>query len=444
VTVAFSLPLAHGIGGVKDLPVPAWLFYYGGAIVLVLSFVALGALWKRPLLAQARRREWATIPRRALRIVLGAFGFGVLALVTAAALFGENESGTNITPTFVYVVFWLGMPLVVVLFGNVWPALNPWKAAADAAGTLVPGWRAPFEYPRRLGRWPAALLLLSFAALELAWYDPSSPRTLAIAIVLYSWITWLGMAAFGTDAWLRGGEAFTVYLWLLSRISAIGIRGRRLLLRPPCSALAGDDHTPGTLAMISVMLGSVAFDGFSRTTWWQNRRFSVQAPHIDSPHLADLIGTGLNVVGMIAAVLAVAGSYLVAVKIAESFGHRPLVDSFLLSLVPIAFAYVVAHYFSLFVLQGQVVPRLISDPFGYGWDLFGTAGVRPNFTILKPRTIWYVQVGALVVGHVIGLAVAHDRAISLFRPRTAVRTQYAMLGLMVLYTVGGMWILSRP
>ena len=96
------------------------------------------------------------------------------------------------------------------------------------------------------------------------------------------------------------------------------------------------------------------------------------------------------------------------------------------------------------MLQGQVVPRLISDPFGYGWDLFGTAGVRPNFTILKPRTIWYVQVGALVVGHVIGLAVAHDRAISLFRPRTAVRTQYAMLGLMVLYTVGGMWILSRP
>ena len=442
--MSFSLPLAHGIGGVKDLPVPAWLFYYGGAVVLVLSFVALGALWKRPLLAQAPRREWAEIRRRALRIVLGALGFGLFAVVTAAALFGQNESGTNLAPTFVYIVFWLGMPLLVVLFGNVWPALNPWKAAADAVAALVHGWRPPFEYPQRLGRWPAAVLLLGFAALELAWYDPSSPHTIAIAIVVYSWITWLGMAAFGRDAWLRGGEAFTVYLWLLSRIAPLAVRGRKLVLRWPFTGLAGDEHVPGSLAMVAVMLGSVAFDGFSRTTWWQNRLFSVQSPHIDSPHVADLIGTGLNLCGLVVAVLVVAGSYLAAVRIAQSFGGRPLRDSFLLSLVPIAFAYLVAHYFSLFVLQGQVVPRLLSDPFGHGWDLFGTAGVRPDFTIIKPRTIWYVQVGALVVGHVIGLAVAHDRAISLFRPRTAVRTQYAMLGLMVLYTVGGMWILSRP
>jgi hypothetical protein len=442
--VSLSLPLAHGIGGVKDLPVPAWLFYYGGAVVLVLSFVALGALWKRPLLAEARPRKVAEVPRRWLRIVLGAIGFGLYAVVTAAALFGENESGANLAPTFVYVVFWLGMPLLTVFLGNVWAALNPWKAAADAVAVLVRGWRPPFEYPKRLGRWPAALLLLGFAALELAWYDPSSPHTIAIAIIVYSWITWLGMAAFGRDAWLRGGEAFTVYLWLLSRIAPVAIRGRRLVLRPPFSALAGDEHVPGTLATVSVMLGSVAFDGFSRTTWWQNRLFSVQSPHIDSPHLADLIGTTLNLGGLALAVLAVAASYLAAVKVAERFGRRPLRDSFLLSLVPIAFAYLVAHYFSLFVLQGQVVPRLVSDPFGFGWDLFGTAGVRPDFTILRPRTIWYVQVGALVVGHVIGLAVAHDRAISLFRPRAAVRTQYAMLGLMVLYTVGGMWILSRP
>jgi len=442
--VSLSLPLAHGIGGVKDLPVPAWLFYYGGAVVLVLSFVALGALWKRPLLAEAGRREVAEIPRRPLRIVLGAVGFGLFAVVTAAALFGKNESGTNLAPTFIYVVFWLGMPLLTVLLGNVWAALNPWKAAADAVAALVPGWQAPFTYPQRLGRWPAAMLLFGFAALELAWYDPSSPHTLAIAIVIYSWITWLGMAAFGRDAWLRGGEAFTVYLWLLSRIAPLGVRGRRLVLRPPLSALAGDERVPGTLATISVMLGSVAFDGFSRTTWWQNRLFSVQSPHIDSPHLADLIGTLLNLGGLALAVLTVALSYLSAVTIAEWFGRRPLRDAFLLSLVPIAFAYLVAHYFSLVVLQGQVVPRLVSDPFGFGWDLFGTAGVRPDFTILRPRTIWYVQVGALVVGHVIGLAVAHDRAISVLRPRTAVRTQYAMLGLMVLYTVGGMWILSRP
>ena len=442
--MSLSLPLAHGIGGIKDLPVPAWLFYYGGAVVLVLSFVALGALWKEPRLARARRREWIEIPRRASRIVLGAIGFGLLVVVEAAALFGTTESGTNLAPTFIYVVFWLGLPLLVVLFGNVWPALNPWKAAADAVAAFSRGWQAPFAYPRRLGRWPGAVLLCSFAALELAWYDPSSPRNLGLAILVYSWITWLGMAAFGRDAWLRGGEAFTVYLWLFSRIAAVGIRDRRLVLRPPISALAGPEPVPGTLAFVAVMLGSVAFDGFSRTTWWQNRLFSVQSSHVDNPHLADLIGSLVNLCGLIVAVAFVAVTYLAAVTVAERYGRRPLQAEFVLSLVPIAFAYVVAHYFSLFVLQGQVVPRLASDPFGRGWDLFGTAGIRPDFTILAPRTIWYVQVGALVVGHVVGLVVAHDRAVALFRPKTAVRTQYAMLGLMVLYTVGGMWILSRP
>jgi hypothetical protein len=113
--------------------------------------------------------------------------------------------------------------------------------------------------------------------------------------------------------------------------------------------------------------------------------------------------------------------------------------------VPIAFAYLVAHYFSLFVLQGQFVIQLLSDPFGFGWNLVGTKDFRPDLTLLAPRTIWYVQVGALVVGHVLGLVLAHDRALRLFRSRrSALRAQYAMLGLMVLYTVGGMWILSRP
>ena len=117
---------------------------------------------------------------------------------------------------------------------------------------------------------------------------------------------------------------------------------------------------------------------------------------------------------------------------------------FVLPLVPIAFAYVVAHYFSLFLIEGQFVCSLTSDPFGRGWDLFGTVDFAPNLAIVTPETVWYVQVGALVVGHVCGLAVAHDRAVALFEnKRDALRSQYPMLGLMVLYTVGGMWLLSQ-
>ena len=98
--------------------------------------------------------------------------------------------------------------------------------------------------------------------------------------------------------------------------------------------------------------------------------------------------------------------------------RRSLVPDFVLPLVPIAAAYMVAHYFSLFVIQGQFIIPLASDPFGRGWDLFGTVGLAPNLAIVTPDTVWYVQVGALVVGHVAGLAIAHDRAVAMFEDQT--------------------------
>jgi hypothetical protein len=214
----------------------------------------------------------------------------------------------------------------------------------------------------------------------------------------------------------------------------------------PLSALTRWDTRPGTLAVVAVMLGSVAFDGFSRTATWQNRLFEIEANLLNSPNLADLAVTGLNVLGLIVFILIVAGCYLLAVAGAKAVAHshRPLVAAFVFSLVPIALAYALAHYFSLLVNQGQFAIPLASDPFGFGWDVLGTADFSPNLTALTPNMIWYTQVAVLVTGHVLGLVLAHDRAIALFSSaRTAVRTQYAFLVLMVLYTVGGLWLLSQ-
>jgi hypothetical protein len=145
-------------------------------------------------------------------------------------------------------------------------------------------------------------------------------------------------------------------------------------------------------------------------------------------------------------VLLIALAYEAACALARSAVNAPrsLVPDFLRSLVPIAFVYVVAHYVSLFLVQGQFAVPLLSDPLGRGWNLFGTADVVPNLTVISPNTTWYVQVGALVAGHVAGLAVAHDRAVTIFPDkRDALRSQYPLLLLMVLYTVGGLWVLSR-
>lgn len=450
------LPVAHGIGGIKDLPVPLWLFYYGAALVLILSFVALWLLWKRPVLAERSRGR--PVPdalgrlalSRGLRVVLGTIGVALLVVVTAAALAGDTTPNENLAPTFVYVVFWLGLVPVAVLLGNVWRLLNPWLATADGVawlwGRAAGRWDTPFTYPARLGRWPASLLLFAFAALELAYSEPADPRSLGVAILVYSTITWLAMLAFGRDAWTANGEAFSVYFGFLARVAPLALLAGRVVVRWPFTGLTRLDVRPGTLAFVAVMLGSVAFDGLSRTEQWVDFRANLMRPVIErSLQLADVLGTLLATGGLLLCVLLVAAAYLLAVRAAAAAtGFRgTLTGAFLPSLVPIALAYVVAHYFSLVVLQGQFMAPLASDPLGRGWDLFGTADVRPDLGVLTPNVVWYVQVAALVIGHVAGLTLAHDRAVELFEsPRKAAISQYAMLALMVVYTIAGLWLLS--
>lgn len=432
------------------------MFYWGAAIVLVVSFALLGILWPRPLLA-ARERGRA-LPAGLSRLVLGPFrvlvqavSVALFGLVWLAALAGDTDPFRNLAPTWIYVIFWLGLPALSVLLGNVWRALSPWRAIADAyvwARELGGGEARPFAaYPEGLGRWPATATLFAFVALELAYSDPASPRALAFAIALYTYVTLFGMAAFGRDTWERHGEGFAVLYGLLARIAPLHVVDGRIRARWPLTGLAGAEPMAGSVAFLAVMLGSVLFDGYSRTTTWQDLAARVEGPYVvDRPGLGELLVTLLSLGGILAGVLLVALAYEAACALARWTVNAPrsLVADFLRSLVPIAFVYVVAHYFSLFVTQGQFAVPLLSDPLGKGWDLFGTAGVTPDLTVLSPNTTWYVQVGALVAGHVAGLAVAHDRAVTIFPDRrAALRSQYAMLALMVLYTVGGLWVLSR-
>jgi hypothetical protein len=450
------IPLAHGIGVVRDLPVPPVYFFLGAVVVLGASFVLLIALWRRPLLeAHGGRRLPSAVSRvllsRGVRVVLGAISVALFALTLATALFGTTIELLNFAPTFVYVIFWLGIPLLSVLFGNVWSVLSPWRALADAAVWIVElggrEARPVLEWTGRWGRYPAAGALFAFVALELAHPRPAYPRTLAIATALYSYWALAGMAIYGRAAWTRYGEGFAVAFGLLARIAPFAARDGSVVVRWPFTGLAGDDRIRGTLAFVAVLLGSTSFDGFSRTSRWQNLVGDLRADLVDSSQRTiDLATTFLNVGGLVFFIAAVLATYLLAVAAAEKLGRvqRSLVPDFVLPLVPIAAAYMMAHYFTLFLIQGQFIITLASDPFGHGWDLFGTIDFAPNLAIVAPETVWYVQVTALVVGHVAGLAIAHDRAVVVFEGRrTALEAQLPMLGLMVLYTLGGMWILTR-
>jgi hypothetical protein len=449
--------VAHGLGPIKDLPVPTWLFYWGGAGVLLISFFALGVLWRQPLLARKSAGRAASpwlsriVLSSPLRVFVQTLSVLLFVLVFVAALEGNRDPFENLAPTWIYITFWLGVPLLSVLFGNVWSVLSPWRAIADGyvwlrdrlgirpAGIDV--------YPERLGRWPAAVSLFAFVALELAYTDPSSPFALAFATMLYTVITLFGYVSYGRATWQERGEGFAVAFAYLARIAPVTVIGGQLRFRWPFTGLAGVERVPGSLAVIAVMLGSVGFDGFSRTSWWQNLRADVSGPLLpDHSRIADMLVMLVNLGGLLGLCVLVAAAYRGTCALMRSSVaiRRSLVPDFLLSLVPIAFVYAVAHYFSLFVIQGQYVIPLLSDPLGRGWDVLGWSDYRPNLAPFTPETIWYVQAGSLVAGHVAGLAVAHDRAVTIFGSREeALRSQYAMLALMVLYTVGGLWILSR-
>jgi hypothetical protein len=447
--------LAHGLQVKRDLPVPTWLFMWAGLLILLISFVALAVLWPKPRLEDSPWKPLGGVGRalasRPARIACGATGAFMLGLVVYAGLAGEETD--NLIPTWVYVVFWVGLVPASVLFGDVFRAFNPWGAVARAVSWVFRrGGREPddaFEYPERLGHWPAAAGLLAFVIMELVVDVGADPRPLAIATLVYSAATWFAMSIYGIDRWLDRGEAFSVYFGLFARLSVFERRGDAVGRRRLLSGLADFRPLAGTVPLLAVMIGSTTVDGLTTKKIW---RQDVQPELID---VFDSLGLSTRAAaqfadgtGLLVAIGLVLGFYLLGVlgmrTAGGDFDVRGLARAFVHSLVPIAIAYVLAHYVSLMLIQGQAVPALLSDPLGRGSDLLGFAdwGVDANW--ISSEGVWYIQAPLIVLGHAAGLTVAHDRALALYdRASVAVRSQYWMLGVMLVFSYLALWLVSE-
>lgn len=456
---------AHGIVAVEDLPIPPWLFVWGASLVLIVSFVGLSVAWQRPRL---EGDDWRPLSPPLSRLVLNPFTKGlagllgvVLLVVTVwAGLYGTEAPQRNFAVTFVFVTFWLGMAGLSVAFGDVFRAFNPWRAIARAASAgfrLIAGQPAPvpLRYPERLGRWPAVVGLFLFFWLELVYAPPGfegvqlSPYTVAVAALVYSAYTFCGMALFGIETWLRRGEAFSVLYSMLARLSVLEVRDGRLGRRRFLAGATGwGRDVPGSVAFVLMFIAGTTYDGAAE---------GVLSAPVNS--LAEaLMDAG---VGPVASLRLVSTAFMlltVAFVFAIYWGGirgmdtvegsppvRQLGRAFAHSFIPIALAYSVAHYFSLFVFQIQAqFTYLLSDPLGDGSNYFGTAGSGIDYGILGAELIWYVQVGALVVGHVLALAMGHDKALTVYRDvQQATRSQYWMLALMIGFTSLGLFLLSQ-
>jgi hypothetical protein len=497
---------AHAFGERFTLPLPLWLYVAAAAAVVGLSFVITAVFFRSTQHAHGYPRfnllRWRLGRMPAHRFILMAFrlaSVGVFVLILWAGFFGHQDPLKNITPTLVWVVWWVGLAFVSSLLGNIWALINPWKVIFSAAefifcrGDPRRSLSLGIPYPAGLGVWPAVILLLGFGWLELAWDGADKPASIALAVVGYSLISWVGMFVFGKETWIRQGDAFALFAGLLARFSPTEVRVVNPAISSSCSSpecrrrstetvdcyecfaradgadrqwnlrpyavglLTSHPVHPSMMAFILLTLSTVTFDGFIETPAWANIVTSLVAPQAMTQGVVE----GLLTLGLLACPILLLGIYmffcqLIYLVITSPAGSPPTPNAagysagdiaglFVLSIIPISIAYHLAHYINFLLVTGQFIIPLASDPFGLGWNLLGTVGYEINIGIISVKTVWYLAVSAIVVAHVIAVYLAHVVALGAFKDnRRAIRSQYPMLVLMVGFTMLSLWLFAQP
>ena len=431
-----TLP-AHGLGSRQDLPLPFTAVLIGAAAALLVSFVALGALWPEPRLSADSGRP---LPSPVARTLSSPFFKGIWVtlslLLTAwtvmALVFGVDDAN-NPAPYVVYAWLWVGLAALSLIFGPVWAWLNPIRLLHDGLTRLARLDPAASMTTWSPGYWPAALGLFAFTWLELIAPDRTTLLVLRVAIGVFVLIDLLGALVFGRG-WFSRADPFEVWSRLYGSLSLLARRPDRVwVLRSPLHGANAVAVDRGLLATASVMLGSTAYDGFSSEPLWYT---FVQS--------SDLPSELLMTAGLLGMCLVVALSLHLAAAVSARLAGVPirgLAAQFAPSLLPIAAGYVVAHYWSLLVFEGQNTLIRLSDPLGIGANWLGTGEWTANPALLAPTLVALIQVVAIVTGHVLGVVLAHERAVTLFERRVAVIGQVPLLILMVGYTCGGLLLL---
>ena len=423
----------HGLGSRGDLPIPLWQFSWAAIAALVISFLALGASWRQPKLSYLEKGKESPILNKLLRSVEPVFrtiSMGLFLLVLVTGLFGANDAGQNLNPVTIYVIFWVILQMLVCFLGDIWRILSPF----DTMALLLEKWGLTKNSEAPLwSHWVAPLGALSFLFFELIHPNGDSPLLLSLGILVYTLCLLVGVSLWGRD-WLNVGDTFAVHFRLLAKMAPLNIKKESVSMRAPLSGLSTYRFTGAEVATLMIVLGGVTFDGFGESEMW--RDFVGRK--------SEWVNAAVRLFGLVDSIAIIALLFLLSVRFMANLtdqSARELATVFAPSLVPIVFGYTLAHYLQLAIDESQTFIFRLSDPFGRGWDLLGGSGGRINFNVINANFIAWVQAFGVVVGHIASVVVAHDRAVSSFPARDAVRSQYVMFLVMVVYSVLGLWLL---
>jgi hypothetical protein len=447
--------LAHGVGGSKDLPIPTELAIAGAVAALTISFTVLAVAWRSPRYDAATSGRpapaWlaSIVDAPAFLVVTRTLGFAVFAFSAMAAVLGQDRLTNPIFGIF-YVWWWVGLVPLSLLLGPVYKALSPVRTI-NAAFAKISGTdpdKGVFAYPERLGYWPAAVGLFAFVWLELVYPYSTELGPVRLWCAAYVAAMLIGGALFGSRFYERG-DPFEVYSTLVGKLSVWGRRRveggsgegpGQLVIRSPLANLDTVEVRPGLVGVGAVLFGSTAFDSFKDSSVWitfiqNNETISGSRTLVDVANNLALLSFCVGV-GLVFA----AGTMLTPVGPATR--RRDLPSQFGHSIVPIIVGYIVAHYLTYLVEYGQQTFIQVSDPFSNGSDWFGTADWEPSYWFTyHPTLLASIKVLAVIIGHVIGVVAAHERAVRLLPKQHQLTGQLPLLVAMIAFTVGGLLLL---
>jgi hypothetical protein len=432
-------PASAHVVSAGALPAPSWLLGWFGAVCVLGTAVALRTSWPRARLHIGAGDDAVGLPDDLIAgttspwAALGhAVGLAFLGAVVVTAIVGPNEPAANIAPLIVYPVWWLGLPLLCLLAGDVMAALNPFvllvAAIERAAGReRVARWQVAAP------SWTAAASLWASSWFLFAYYRPGSPRAVAVFLVLYAVAATAGGLRWGRG-WLRAGEGFAG----ISHSVAHLVRRR------------DEPHPPGLLALLVVWVGATAFHGVSTTLFW----IDLEGTTTGWPR------TAVNTLGLVWLTGVAAFVAMVAIRVLDDRRRPPVDDAdeavtptpwpasspaalLGLALVPLALAWLVAHELTFALFEGQNVIILLSDPIGRGWDLFHTVDLNINYRLARGGWVRWAQLILLLTGHIATVVLAHDGAVRILGRRRGMRVTWTVAGLSAASIVGACLLVLR-
>ena len=488
---------AHGFGERYDLPIPLNYFLIGSSLTIIISFILIGIFIKQKNIANLFHENLDPYKKQnflSRKLAFNKFSKILINLLKTVSVIlflltiisgsiGNQDPYKNFSVTFVWIIWWVGLGYINAIIGDVWNIINPWKIIFEFFEnnfTHSKNYSPIYKYPKKLDAWPAVILFLLFAWFENI-FDTSTPYKLSNLIIIYSIITWTGMILYGKYAWIEYADPFSKFFKIMSKFSITEIKildinncklcefnciennecidcyscqetsskkNKRLKFRFPGMGLIKTQNiTMATSIFVLCQLATVSFDGIVETPFWVTIQIHIfSAVSIFGPNTVSNINTlGLILFPIVFIMLYGIFIWYIYIYSGKSLDAIYIFKKFTLSLIPIALAYHFAHYLSYILIQGQYIIPLLSDPFGNGLNIIGTANNTINISIINAKIAWFISLISIISGHIISIFVAHIIALKIFKNQNiAIRSQYPMLFLMVFYTALSLWIIAQP